>query len=414
MKIDFLTHKERYKFLRRIHCAYQKANKKRKGEILDFCLNATSLSRKHLIVLLGKKRINLSVKKRKSYQIVSKYKSDERLKSILINFWRLSFFSCGKLLKPQIKILVDFYEKEYGEINKETKLKLLTISSSTIDRLLQQEKKKQDLKNFKERTYFKNKDKFLENLIPIKTHIEWDFSSYALGNLQIDLVSHDGGISKGDFIQTLTIVDYKTGFIVLKACLNKAASNVFPKLKEGLSLFPFEIKSIHSDSGKEFINAHLFRYCRENNITFTRSRPYKKDDNFWVENRNDKMVRRNVGYKRYEGKTDLLIINLLYEKLYLYLNFFKPQRRCVKKERIGSKIRKFYDQPKTSYQRTLQEKILTLQQRKKLINIYRSLNPINLQKEIIKLQNILLEDDKIKKEFVKKLILTNKEKLDFT
>ena len=133
-----------------------------------------------------------------------------------------------------------------------------------------------------------------------------------------------------------------------------------------------------------------------------------------MENRNDKVVRRNVGYKRYEGKTDLLILNLLYEKLYLYLNFFKPQRRCVKKERIGSKIRKFYDQPKTSYQRTLQEKILTLQQRKKLINIYRSLNPINLRKEIIKLQNILLEDDKIKKEFVKKLILTNKEKLDFT
>jgi hypothetical protein len=86
MKTDFLTHKERYKFLRRIHCAYQKANKKRKGEILDFCLNTTSLSRKHLIVLLGKKRINLSVKKRKSYQIVSKYKSDEKLKSILINF----------------------------------------------------------------------------------------------------------------------------------------------------------------------------------------------------------------------------------------------------------------------------------------------------------------------------------------
>ena len=85
----------------------------------------------------------------------------------------------------------------------------MTISSSTIDRLLKQEKKKQDLRNFKERSYLKNKDKFLENLIPIKTHIEWDFSSYAPGNLQIDLVSHDGGISKGDFIQTLTIVDYE-------------------------------------------------------------------------------------------------------------------------------------------------------------------------------------------------------------
>jgi len=291
---------------------------------------------------------------------------------------------------------------EYGEIEREIKLKLLSISSSTIDRLLKQEKKKQDLRNLKEKAYFKNKDKFLENLIPIKTHIEWDFSSYTPGNLQIDLVSHDGGNPKGDFIQTLTMVDYKTGFIVLKACLNKALSNVFPKLKEGISLFPFEIKSIHSDSGKEFINDHLFRYCRQNNINFTRSRPYKKDDNFFVENRNDKMVRKNVGYKRYEGKEDLFLLNLLYDKLYLYFNFFKPQRRCVKKIKDGAKIKKQYDKPKTPYERVLEEKEIRQENKRRLINFYQALNPIHLTKEILKLQNLLLEDDRIKKEFIKK------------
>lgn len=398
-----LTLEERYKFLRKIKKSYQKAGKKEKGRILNMVKKITGLHRKRLVFLLNKKTVSLKKIVRKGRSIFSPYKYDKKLLTYLVKFWKLSFFSCGKLLKPQIKILVDFYEKEYGEINKETKLKLLTISSSTIDRLLKQEKKKQDLKNFKERTYFKNKDKFLENLIPIKTHIEWDFSSYAPGNLQIDLVSHDGGISKGDFIQTLTIVDYKTGFIVLKACLNKAASNVFPKLKEGLSLFPFEIKSIHSDSGKEFINAHLFRYCRENNINFTRSRPYKKDDNFWVENRNDKMVRRNVGYKRYEGKTDLLILNLLYEKLYLYLNFFKPQRRCLKKIKIGAKNKKQYDKPKTAYERVLEEEKIPKENKQKLKTLYKTLNPIHLTKEIIKLQNLLLEDDRIKKEFIKKL-----------
>jgi Integrase core domain. len=398
-----LTLEERYKFLRKIKKSYQKAGKKEKGRILNMVKKITGLHRKRLVFLLNKKTVSLKKIVRKGRSIFSPYKYDKKLLTYLVKLWKLSFFSCGKLLKPQIKILVDFYEKEYGEIDKETKLKLLTISSSTIDRLLKQEKKKQDLKNFKERTYFKNKDKFLENLIPIKTHIEWDFSSYASGHLQIDLVSHDGGISKGDFIQTLTIVDYKTGFIVLKACLNKAASNVFPKLKEGLSLFLFEIKSIHSDSGKEFINAHLFRYCRENNITFTRSRPYKKDDNFWVENRNDKMVRRNVGYKRYEGKTDLLILNLLYEKLYLYLNFFKPQRRCLKKIKIGAKNKKQYDKPKTAYERVLEEEKIPKENKQKLKTLYKTLNPIHLTKEIIKLQNLLLEDDRIKKEFIKKL-----------
>lgn len=160
---------------------------------------------------------------------------------------------------------------------------------------------------------------------------------------------------------------------------------------------------IYSDLGIEFINAHLFRFCRQNNIAFTRSRPYKKDDNFWVENRNDKIVRRSVGYKRYQGKTDLTILNLLYEKLCFYTNFFKPQRRCFKKERIGSRIKKLYDQPQTPYQRIFKEELLTKKQKEKLKNIYKSLNPIHLQKEIIKLQNILLEDDKIKKELIKKL-----------
>ena len=100
-------------------------------------------------------------------------------------------------------------------MEREIKLKLLSISPATIDRLLKQERKKQDLRNLKERSYLKNKDKFLGNLIPIKTHLEWDFSSYTPGNLQIDLVSHDGGNPKGDFIQTLTMVDYKTGFALL-------------------------------------------------------------------------------------------------------------------------------------------------------------------------------------------------------
>ncbi|MFN4197289.1 MAG: transposase family protein, partial [Caldimicrobium sp.] len=294
--------------------------------------------------------------------------------------------------------------KEYGKIEDEVKFKLLAISPATIDRLLKQEKRKQDFKNLKRRGYLKdNKDKLLQNLIPIKTHIEWNFGTDTSGKLQIDLVSHDGGETRGDFIQTLNIVDYKTGWNVIRACLNKAASNVFPQLKVGISLFPFKIKEIHSDSGAEFINAHLLRFCQQNNISFTRSRPYKKDDNFFVENRNDKVVRRNVGYRRYEGKVDFILLNLLYEKLYLYLNFFKPQRRCVKKIKEGAKIKKIYDKPQTPYERVLKEKSISRKNKRKLKVIYQSLNPLKIRKEIVKLQNVLLECSKIKKEVVKKL-----------
>jgi hypothetical protein len=122
-----------------------------------------------------------------------------------------------------------------------------------------------------------------------------------------------------------------------------------------------------------------------------------------VENRNDKMVRRNVGYRRYEGKTDLFLLNLLYEKLYFYTNFFKPQRRCLKKIKIGSKTKKLYDQPQTPYERVLKEKSILEKNKRKIKTVYQRLNPIELRQEIVKLQNLLLENDKIKEEFVRKL-----------
>lgn len=324
MRSSFINLKDRYKFLKTIKDNYQKATKKKKGEILDFCCQTTGLVRKHIITLLGR-RIDIPKIRKKNYQIFSKYQSDQKLRLILVKFWRLSDFSCGKLLKPQIKALLPFYEKEYDKIEENTKLKLLTISPATIDRLLKEEKKNQDFKSLKRGLYSKKKNRLFENLISIKTHGEWSLAVDQPGKLQIDLVFHDGGVAKGDFIQTLNMVDYKTGWCVVRACLNKAASNIIPQLKIGLSLFPFTILEIHSDSGVEFINAHLFKFCQQNNIIFTRSQPYKKDDNFWVENRNDKIVRKNVGYKRYQGKIDLVILNLLYKKLYFYTNFFKPQ-----------------------------------------------------------------------------------------
>lgn len=407
-----LTLVERYKFLRRIHKEYRQSTKKKKNGILNIVCQTTGLHRKRLIEIFSQKIVVVPYHKRKGVVILSRYKSDQRLINYLISFWRLSDFSCGKLFKPQINTFLPFYEKEYGKIEERIKEKLLTISPATIDRVLTEEKRKNDYKTLKKRDYSKQ-NTFLKNLIPIKTHLEWDFNVDVPGHLQVDLVSHDGGSLRGDFIQSLNMVDYKTGWEVVRACLNKAASNVVPQIKISILLFPFKVLEIHPDTGAEFINSHLYRFCQQNNILFTRSRPYKKDDNFWVENRNDKVVRKNVGYKRYQGKIDFFLLNLLYENLYFYLNFFKPQRRCLEKIKIGSRIKKLYDQPQTPYERVLQEKSVNEKEKEKLINIYKSLNPIKVRKEIIKLQNILLKDDKIKMGFVEKLKLQDKPKLDF-
>jgi hypothetical protein len=412
-KLPKLSLKARYQIIKRYKQIYQKrkTGKKEKTKILNTVVELCGFNRWYACFLLNKKHLRRKkMIKRKREEIY-----DKKVLNYLVKLWRLSDFSCGKLLKSQIKLFLPFYEKEYGIIEEEAKGKLLAISPATIDRLLKQQKKKEDYRNLKGKSYKKKKDKILENLIPIKTHTDWNFKVDKPGKLQIDLVSHDGGSIRGDFIQTLTMVDYITGWSVLEACLNKAALNVFPQLKICITLFPFTVFGIHSDSGVEFINAHLFRFCCQNNIVFTRSRPYKKDDNFWVENRNDKLVRRNVGYCRYEGRTDLFLLNLLYEKLYLYLNFFKPQRRCLKKEKFGSKMRKLYDQPQTPYQRVLKEKSIPKENKIKLKTFYQSLNPIEIKKEIVKLQNLLLEDEKIKKVFVRKYQKIQKKnfRLDF-
>lgn len=403
MKTKLFTIKDRYKFLRSIHQEYKKVSKKDKSKILNMCTQTTGLGRKYLISLLKRRRISFMTNKRKYNNILSRYQSDKELIRVLIDIWKISDFPCGKLLKPQLKTFIPFYEKEYSKLSETIKQKLITISPATIDRLLKQEKRKQDISTLKVRLYSKKRNRLYDHLVPIKTHGEWNFLSDKPGKLQLDLVAHDGGSMRGDFIQTLDMIDYKTGWNVIMPCLNKASSHVFPQLKLGFLLFPFNIVSVHSDSGKEFINAHLYRFCKDKDIKFTRSRPYKKDDNFWVENRNDKIVRRNVGYGRYEGRCDLLLLSILYSKLYLYINFFKPQRRCLKRIKIGSKIKKVYDKPQTPYKRVLKEKSISKNKKLELKRIYKDLNPIKIRKEILKLQNILMKSGKIKKEYVRKL-----------
>jgi len=137
------------------------------------------------------------------------------------------------------------------------------------------------------------------------------------------------------------------------AVKNKAQIWVFEGIKEIKGRLPFSILGIDSDNGAEFINAHLIRYCEEHKITFTRSRPYRKNDSCFVEQKNWSVIRRAVGYGRYDTDKELSILNELYHYLRLYTNFFQPVRKLIKKERIGSKVIKRYDEAKTPYRRVL-------------------------------------------------------------
>ena len=171
---------------------------------------------------------------------------------------------------------------------------------------------------------------------------------------------------------------------------------VFGGIEDIKERLPFSILGLDSDNGAEFINAHLLRYCKEEHITFTRSRPYRKNDSCFVEQKNYSVIRRTVGYGRYDTMEELVVLNELYDYLRLYINFFQPVRKLIKKERIGSKVIKKYDEAKTPYRRVLASPDIEDEIKMKLKNQYDMLNPAELKRKITKLQNNLLKLNALK------------------
>jgi hypothetical protein len=276
---------------------------------------------------------------------------------------------------------------QFGEIllEKDTEKKLLRISASTIDRMFQKERGKYQLKG----RQLTRPGNLLKNQIPIRTFSEWNEEKP--GFLEMDLVGHEGGNSKGEFLQTLTAVDIHTSWLQLAALRNKAQKWVYEAIEEMRKRLPFELLGIDSDNGAEFINAHLIRYCREHKITFTRSRKYRKNDNCYVEEKNNSVVRNYVGYMRFDTEEELKLLKDLYACLELQVNFFLPVMKCREKVRIGSKLRKRYDAPRTPYQRVLESEEVKGEKKKILKKIYRKLNPAEIARRITELQDALLK-----------------------
>ncbi|MBF0466045.1 MAG: DDE-type integrase/transposase/recombinase [Nitrospirae bacterium] len=289
-----------------------------------------------------------------------------------------------------------------------TREKLYRISPATIDRLLSNERKKYNLKG-KSHT---KPGTLLKSQIPVKTFSQWD--KKRPGFTEIDLVGHEGGNSQGEFIQTLDVTDVCTGWTDTQAVRNKAEKWVFAALKEIRGRLPFNLVVIDSDNGSEFINSHLLRYCEEQRITFTRARSGRKNDNCFVEQKNYSVVRRAVGYLRYDTAKELDVLNELYGYLRLYTNFFQPVMKLTEKTRTGSKITKKYDKPITPYQRVLMSPHVPQENKDRLQNQYALLNPAKLKRNIIRLQEKLQELTFLKEEVHKNKNLTKSKSLTNT
>jgi len=388
---------------RELRDRYQRSPKKEKSIILNGFIQLTGYNRCYACQVLNVKKekvlgyLNIAGKKIK--YIADKRKIKRKKKKIydqdvlvaLKEIWKICDYICSKRLAPFLSEIIPVLER-WGEIklNLKVREKLFKISAATIDRMLADTRKKYRIKG----RSTTRPGTLLKKSIPIRTFADWD--EKVPGFFEVDLVSHDGGATKGDFAQSLNFTDIATGWEEMVAVKNKAQVWVFAGIKRIEGRLPFSILGIDSDNGAEFINAHLIRYCEEHKITFTRSRPYRKNDSCFVEQKNWSVIRRAVGYARYDTDKELNTLNELYGYLRLYVNFFQPVKKLIKKERIGSKVIKRYDEAKTPYRRVLASPDIEDEIKMKLKNQYDMLNPAELKRKITKLQNKLLKLNALK------------------
>ncbi len=392
-----LTMNQRKAVTRQLAPRYQRATKKGRKAILDEFTNLTGYHRTYAAFTLhnwGCKRV-LTVRGVRTIYVFGQSRKrkpsrhyriyDARIMPSLKFFWALFTGLCGKLLAPFIRTTLHILEHcEELTISAEIKHKLLSISPATIDRLLAPERNKLRLKG---RSTTKP-GTLLKHQIPIRTFSEWNENKP--GFVETDLVAHDGGIPDSDVIHTLDLTDVATTWTETRALKTKAQRWVLEALHDISDALPFDILGIDSDNGGEFINKELYRYCIDHHITFTRSRPYRKNDSCFVEQKNYSIVRKTVGYYRFDSDQELVLLQQLYAVLRLFTNFFLPVMKLTSKTRNGSKVKKTYDPPATPYERVLRHADISVTVKRRLTTQYHRLNPADLRRRISQLQEKLI------------------------
>lgn len=380
---------ERRALVRNHARTYQRAGKEEKGQILEIFVKATGYNRVYAAWLLrghGKRvwcgpghvvegDVRASVKRTRG-----KTYGAELVKP-LERIWTCLDCMCGKRLAAALPATLRALERHRElDMTPEIRAKLERMSAATMDRLLTPARKKMELKH----RGGTKPGSLIKAQVAVRTFADWNEKEP--GFMEIDLVGHDGGSTHGDYVQTLDVTDVHTGWSEQRAVLNKAQVWVVEALGEIQKRLPFELRGVDSDNGSEFINAHLQRFCQQHAIVFTRSRPYRKNDTCYVEQKNYSIVRRTVGYSRLEGAEAVKALNALYETLSLRTNFFLTSLKLKKKERVGNKVRKSYEEAQTPYARVMASSQVSQKRKEQLRQQYEALNPMALNRQINELR----------------------------
>jgi len=371
---------------------FRRAGKKEKGRILTEFVEAAGYNRSYAAFLLRNHGRRVAVKPgvvlegsagRRCRKARARIYGPE-LRKPLKKVWEVMDFISGKRLAAALPEVVPRLV-ELGELkaSEEVQRLLVRISAATIDRMLKPERQRHTLKG-RART---KPGTLLNHQVPIRTFADWDEAKP--GFVEMDLVGHDGGVACGEHCFTLDITDVATGWSLQCAVMNKAQTHVFTGIKALRRHLPFPLLGLDSDNGSEFINHQMKTYCQEEGIAFTRSRPYRKNDTCYVEQKNWSIVRRHAGYARYQGEGPCALLNALYALVADYVNFFMPSMKLKEKTRDGARVTRRYDTAATPYARVLRSKEVAPAIKRKLRARYARLNPAKLKRGIERIQREL-------------------------
>jgi|TARA_B110000503_G_C7126403_1_gene404821 hypothetical protein len=384
--------------INKIKDKYKKAKKKDKAFIIDDVVELTNYKRKYAIHQLNNIKKVINRNKRNG----NNKKYTEEIKEALVKVWYASNKICSKRLAGFLPEMVQIMQdKNHLNLEDKDKKLLSTISASSIDRLLKTERA---LKKRRGKSST-NSVSLLQHKIAVKTFNSEE--EKLPGKFEVDLVAHCGTTTDGSFLNTLVMTDFCSQWTEFFPLITKSANEVIAALKEAQTTIPFSILGIDTDNGSEFINNALYDFCKKQDIEFTRSRPYKKNDQAHVEEKNGSIIRKVTGYNRFEGFAAEQSLYNLYKKLRLYINYFQPSLKLKSRIRDGGKVTKIYDEAKTPYRRLLNSNI-SEKIKNNLGMEYDSLDPVNLLSQVQELQKEFMKhawekEKKLQEDYDKKI-----------
>ena len=371
MKLSMATKRQ---IVEKQKSAYRRGDKKQKSHILDILEQTTELSRGHLSRLLrdpqryNKKAIRKGRGRKPIYGMAHK--------ELLAYLWILLGCPSSRRLKAALPdSLCNLEMHQHRTLLPPFRDQMLRMSHGTMDRLLFHDRKKQ--RPFGIATT--KPGSLLKNQIPVRRGTDWDDA--VVGFMEIDLVAHCGASAKGEFILTLDGTDIASGWTECRAVINKARTHTLNAMKEIQQHLPFPLRGIDSDNGSEFINYHFFYYCKEHDLCFTRSRPNHSNDSCYVEQKNWSVIRKAIGYGRFEGQVAVDLFNQFYRVHCLINNFFMPSQKLIQRQREGGRIIKRHDHALSPYRRLMQDPRIEQHVKTQLDMTFHSLDLVKLFQE---------------------------------